>query len=424
MKSFLIIICTIASCFAGEWSIPLAGNAFRSAPEPGTATNRRGDFTWSKPDEVYSIYFHLDRAATLEVALGDATATAPATWKIEIKDQVFEVGIEGTEPKERAVGEVKVGGAGYLRVDLSGVKKTGDAFGQLSNLIVRSKDKEVKLHYVKSNEGNMFYWGRRGPSVHLKYDVPKDKSIEWAYSEITVPQGEDPIGSYFMANGFGQGYFGFQVKSPTERWVLFSVWSPFSTNNPKAVPEKDRVTTLAKGKDVSAQKFGGEGSGGQSFLKYPWQTGKTYRFLTRVQPNKDNTTDYTAWFGDKETDEWRLIASFRRPRTKSHLTGFHSFLENFSVSFGAKQRTGLYGNQWVCDTAGTWHEITRARFTADATARGGHRLDYAGGTRDGVFFMKNGGFSNDRIKFDQWFEKPSNPKNKPVIDFEELPRAK
>ncbi len=424
MKSLLIILCTIASGFAGEWSIPLAGNAFRSEPEPGTATNRQGNLTWSKPEEVYSIYFHLDRATTLEVALGDATATAPATWKIEIKDQVFEVKIDGAEPKERAVGVVKVAGAGYLRVDLSGLKKTGDAFGQVSNLIVRSKDKEVKLHYVKSNEGNMFYWGRRGPSVHLKYAVPKDKSIEWAYSEITVPKGEDPIGSYFMANGFGQGYFGFQVKSSTERWVLFSVWSPFSTNNPKAVPEKDRVTTLGKGKDVSAQKFGGEGSGGQSFLKYPWQAGKTYRFLTRVQPNEDNTTDYTAWFGDKESDEWRLIASFRRPRTKTHLTGFHSFLENFSVSFGAKQRLGRYGNQWVCDTEGTWHEITRARFTADATARGGHRLDYAGGTRDGVFFMKNGGFFDNRVKFDQWFEKPSNPQNKPVIDFKELPQEK
>lgn len=424
MKSFLIILCTIASSFAGEWSIPLAGNAFRSQPEPGAATNRQGNLTWSKADEIYSVYFHLDRAATLEVALGDAAAAAPATWKIKIQDQVFEVEINGAEPKEKAIGEVKVAAAGYLRVDLSGLKKTGDAFGQLSTLIVRSQDKEVKLNYVKSNKGNMFYWGRRGPSVHLGYAVPKDKNIEWAYSEITVPEGEDPIGSYFMANGFGQGYFGFQVKSPTERWVLFSVWSPFSTNNPNAVPEKDRVTTLAKGQDVNAQKFGGEGSGGQSFLKYPWQAGKTYRFLTRVQPNDDNTTDYTAWFGDKEAGEWRLIASFRRPRTKTHLTGFHSFLENFSVSFGAQKRLGLYGNQWVCDTEGTWHEITRARFTADATARGDHRLDYAGGSRDGVFFMKNGGFFDDRVKFDQWFEKPSNPKTMPKIDFEQLPKGR
>ena len=87
------------------------------------------------------------------------------------------------------------------------------------------------------------------------------------------------------------------------------------------------------------------------------------------------------------------------------------------------KRLGLYGNQWVCDTEGTWHEITRARFTADATARGDHRLDYAGGTKGGVFFMKNGGFFDDRIKFDQWFEKPSNPKTKPAIKFKDLPKG-
>ncbi|MGB0645480.1 MAG: DUF3472 domain-containing protein, partial [Akkermansiaceae bacterium] len=78
---------------------------------------------------------------------------------------------------------------------------------------------------------------------------------------------------------------------------------------------------------------------------------------------------------------------------------------------------------WVCDTGGTWHEITRARFTADATARGDHRLDYAGGTKDGIFFMKNGGFFDDRVKFDQWFEKPSNPKTKPAINFKDLPKG-
>ncbi|MEN8774623.1 MAG: DUF3472 domain-containing protein, partial [Akkermansiaceae bacterium] len=358
---------------------------------------------------------------TFEIALRAAAAT-PVRWKVTAAGQAFEVDGEGRETKEYPVGKIKVAKAGYLKLDLSGIKKAGASFGEISDLILRSEKDDLKLHYVKSNKDNMFYWGRRGPSVHLGYQVPKGKNIEWAYSEINVPEGEDPIGSYFMANGFGQGYFGFQVKSPTERWVLFSVWSPFKTNNPKAIPEKDRVTTLAKGKDVRAQKFGGEGSGGQSFLKYPWKAGKTYRFLTRVEPNDDDTTVYTSWFGDKEADEWKLIASFRRPRTKVHLTGFHSFLENFSVNYGAKKRLGLYGNQWVCDTEGTWHEITRARFTADATARGGHRLDYAGGSKDGVFFMKNGGFFDDRVKFDQWFEKPSNPKTKPGIDFKKLPQ--
>ena len=422
MKHFFLLLCLVASSLAGEWTIPLAGNAYRNAPEPGSGINRSGKLVWSNPEDVHSIYVHLNHPATFEVALRGATL-APARWQLTANGQSFKINVNGAKPKNFLVGKITAAKAGYLRIDLSGLKKTGTNYGEISDLILRSKKDDLQLNYVKSNKDNMFYWGRRGPSVHLGYQVPKGKKIEWAYSEITVPIGEDPIGSYFMANGFGQGYFGFQVKSPTERWVLFSVWSPFNTNNPNAVPEKDRVSTLAKGKKVRAQKFGGEGSGGQSFLKYPWQAGKPYRFLTRVQPSDDNTTIYTSWFGDKEANEWQIIASFRRPRTNVHLTGFHSFLENFSVNYGSVRRLGLYGNQWVCDTGGTWHEITRARFTADATARGDHRLDYAGGTTGGTFFMKNGGFFDDRIKFDQWFEKPSNPKTKPAIKFKDLPKG-
>lgn len=419
MKGLLVFLLLVNPLVSAEWTIPLAGNAFRTAPAPGDGTERDGILSWSQPDETYSVFFHLDRPATLTLALRGAAAQE-ADWQVSCEGTSFSLTLADDEMKERPVGQIKASKAGYLEVKIAGTRSTGDHFGRISDLIVKSEEK-VTLHYVKSNQGNMFYWGRRGPSVHLGYQVPKGKKIEWAYSEITVPEGEDTIGTYYMANGFGQGYFGFQVKSPTERWILFSVWSPFSTNNPNEVPEKDRVTTLAKGKDVRAQKFGGEGSGGQSYLVYPWKAGKTYRFLTRVTPNGNNTTTYTSWFGDKEGGEWLLMASFRRPRTDTHLTGFHSFLENFSTRTGALSRLALYGNQWVCDTEGTWHEITRARFTADNTARGGHRLDYAGGVRSGDFFMKNCGFFDERVPFDQWFEKPADPETKPVINLEQLP---
>jgi hypothetical protein len=419
MKTFLLSLSLIAPLLAGEWTVPLAGNSFRTEPTPGNGTRRGGILSWSGPTETYSVYFHVDRPVTLDLALKGGAAKS-ADWQIDCEGKKFKLTVADEEMKERPVGQIQATEPGYIEVRISGTKREGEEYGRISDLIVKSKD-EVTLHYVKTNKGNMFYWGRRGPSVHLGYQVPKGKKIEWAYTEITVPEGEDPIGTYYMANGFGQGYFGFQVKSPSERWILFSVWSPFSTNNPREVPEKDRVATLATGRGVRAQKFGGEGSGGQSYMVYPWKAGKTYRFLTRVTPNGDKTTTYTSWFGDKEADEWRLMASFRRPRTNTHLTGFHSFLENFATSYGARQRLGVYGNQWVCDTEGTWHEVTRARFTADATARGGHRLDYAGGIRGGDFFLKNCGFFKERVPFDQWFEKPSNPKSKPVLDFKKLP---
>ena len=90
-----------------------------------------------------------------------------------------------------------------------------------------------------------------------------------------------------MANGFSEGYFGMQVNSSTERRILFSVWSPFNTDNPKDIPAEQRIRMLAKGPDVHVGEFGNEGSGGQSYLVYPWKAGTVCRFLTRVQPDKD-----------------------------------------------------------------------------------------------------------------------------------------
>ena len=246
------------------------------------------------------------------------------------------------------------------------------------------------------------YWGRRGPSVHLGFSPPAGKDIEYFYNEIFVPPGEDVLYSYFMACGFSDGYFGIQVNSPSERRVLFSVWSPYKTQNPRDIPADMRVTCLRQGSDVHVGEFGNEGSGGQSYLRYPWVAGKPHRFLLQTRPDGRGNTVYTAYFFPSEAEKWQLIASFQRPKTDHWLRGPHSFLENFSPGMGWRSRRGEFRNQWVRDTAGQWHPLTQARFTCDATGRAGVRLDYAGGVtsdRRG-FFLQNCGFFNDTTPVD------------------------
>ena len=71
------------------------------------------------------------------------------------------------------------------------------------------------------------------------------------------------------------------------------------------------------------------------------------------------------------------------------------------------------------DSAGQWHELTGAKFTADATARGNFRKDYAGGVQGNKFFLKNAGFFNQFTSMDQLFKRePMGAK--PEIDFHEL----
>ncbi len=234
---------------------------------------------------------------------------------------------------------------------MQGLEKTAADFGSISHLIIKGNDVSKGLHYVKDNEESRFYWGRRGPSVHLSYIVPENiiNDIEWFYSEVTVPKGMDPIGSYFQANGFGQGYFGMQVNSASERRILFSLWSPFVTDDPSSIPDSLKIKLKKKGKGVYTGEFGNEGSGGQSYLVFPWEAGKTYAFITRAEPDAaENTTTYTSYFKAPGAD-WMLIASFIRPSTQTRLKKLYAFVENFDPEMGNLKRKAIFGNQWLRD---------------------------------------------------------------------------
>jgi hypothetical protein len=223
-----------------------------------------------------------------------------------------------------------------------------------------------------------------------------------------------------MANGFGQGYFGIQVNSPTERRVLFSVWSPYKTDNPEDIPEDQRIKLLKKGDGVYTGEFGNEGSGGQSYYKFMWETGTTYRFLLKGKPNGDGNTDFTAWFFAPEVNEWKLIASFSRPKTDTYLTRLYSFLENFHTTTGNVTRRANFSNQWIYTTKKEWLELTKIKFTADATARKESRMDYASGIDGDSFYLKNCGFFSETTPIDSYFHRNEGGEA-PVINLHELP---
>ena len=391
--------------------VPLAGNSFVTAGPDGG--RRRGATVWQDPETVVSVFFRVDRPAALKLALKAGVPEGESTIKASVGGKTFTATLTGAEPVVHALGSVTTERAGYVRVDLRGVKKSGAVFADASDLVVETATEGATLAFVRDNSGNRFYWGRRGPSVHLGYKLPEQKTIEWFHSELTVPEGMDPVGSYYMANGFGEGYFGMQVNSPTERRILFSVWSPFSTDNPREIPEDQRIRLLAKGEGVRTGEFGGEGSGGQSFFIFPWKTGTTYRFLNRARPDGTGGTVYTGWFFAPETGRWQLIASFRRPKTDKHLTGVHSFLEGFSDTNGWRGREGRYGNQWARDTAGQWHPLTEARFTGDDIAQRGWRMDRAGGMTGNTFFLRNGGFFDQPVDLNSRFTRPAVADAKP-----------
>ncbi len=401
-------------------TVPLGGNAYVNQKTNHGAVTRNGIDEWNSTIASFKVYIRLAKTGTLAVTLNELSKLdGESELSVGINHKIKKVVVKpGTT--SLPVGDWVIKDTGYVAIEIKALKSTGTKFPAIGSLLVSGSAVDAKTAFVKDNEGNFFYWGRRGPSVHLNYQLPEKTDVEWFYNEITVPKGEDVQGSYFMTNGFAEGYFGIQVNSPTERRILFSVWSPFQTDNPKEIPESHKIKLLKKGKEVYTGEFGNEGSGGQSYLKYNWKAGETYKFLLRATPGDDNYTTYTAYFFMPEEGQWKLIASFKRPQTKTYLKRLHSFLENFNPEFGDQTRKVLFKNQWVCDTKGLWTEINTARFTTDNTGAKGYRMDYAGGLSGSSFYLKNCGFFTNFTTPRTTFTRKM-LKNKPVINFNYLP---
>lgn len=402
-----------ASAFAQTSSleIGMSGNSYVTRQHDGARITDRGLTRWTDPKSVVSVYFYLHESTTADLSL---LAKGHSEIKVSYGKKHFKVRLDSDDFTQVPVGRISVSKPGYVRIDLQGLSMEGNSFGEVKQLVAANVS--GKSSYVTNFAD---YWGRRGPSVHLAYKLPAGDT-EWFYNEVTVPKEGETMHSYYMAAGFGEGYFGMQYNSPTERRVLFSVWSPFDTQNPKDIPDSHKIKLLRKGKDVHIGEFGNEGSGGQSYLCYPWKAGRTYKFLMQVHPDNQGNTIYTAYFYAPEEKAWRLIASFQRPLTNTWYTHAHSFLENFNPEQGYLSRKVMFGNQWARSKDGKWTRITDATFTHDATASAGVRLDYQGGeTKDNRFYLMMGGFFNESVSMDTQFHcEPTG--QAPEIDWEAL----
>ncbi|WP_231464161.1 MULTISPECIES: DUF5077 domain-containing protein [unclassified Pedobacter] len=387
--------------------VPFGGNAFIQTKGNDEKIEKTGLANWTSDKAICVVYVRVQQPG--EIKLGLKLKVADGTSQISIKanGSANKITVSNRDIKNVYVGKINVVEAGYVKVEIQGLSKTGSTFAEISDLIIGGT---TASNLIFANDPENYYWSRRGPSVHLAYTIPASTNVEWFYNELTVPVGEDTPGSYFMANGFGQGYFGIQSKA-NDRWILFSVWDP-STGVTEAT---------SKGEGVTVQRFGGEGTGGQSYIVYNWKAGQTYKFLTQAKPDGAGNTLYSAWFFDPETNNWRFMCTWKRPLTNTYLTGLHSFLENFYDTNGYMGRKMLTNNQWICSNDGVWTELKVAKLTGDATVKNKQRMDYAGGIDNGNFYLRNGGFFDQYVDVNQLFTRTT-AGVKPEINLNNLPK--
>ena len=422
-KLFLLSITLVAALLhavpavaQSESVVTLAGNAYITSKPKQKIFIDEGSCeirNWKDKDAVISFYFRAMKTGNMNLAL---QARGNSRIEVSLLGKKKKVTLNSETLSRVDLGTFKVSNPGYVKMDIRGLKiNKGADFGSVASVLVGGDVCPVVCVTPDYNA----HFGRRGPSVHLGYTLPKE-DVEWFYNEVIVPKEGDIPSSYYMACGFSEGYFGMQNNTPQKRKVLFSVWSPFVTDNPADIPDSLRVALVKKGANTVIKDFGNEGSGGQSFIHYDWKPGERCRFLMGVRPDGKGSTVYTAYFYDNHKNKWTLVASFRRPKTSTWYKGAHSFLENYNPVMGYINRKAYYTNQWARTTDGRWVPLTKARFTCCATGTQKMRFDYTGGVEGDKFFLSMGGFFDEYMEYGSNFERTGNVTQAPDIDFSTL----
>lgn len=397
--------------------VPLYGSGYvfpRDARKYGWISEK-GWQGWKDADGYARVYFlpAQSGALVLSVQVSKAEAGSKLLLRLDGKGKVQEVTVPVTgEVVVLAAGSVHISTVGYHYIEIRGKNAGGNALPEVTGLVMSG----VAATGLRFN--NSQYQG--APATHLSYPLPKDSAAEWFYGEISVPEGADPLHAYYMVNGFSGGYFGIQVNGPTERRVLFSVWSNYKTNDPGAIPADYAVKLLAKGADVHTGEFGNEGSGGQSFWKFMWKPETTYRLLLHAEAAGDHTI-FSAWFYAPESGNWKFIARWDQAKSGGKLLrGLYSFVENFGDN-GYDFFKARYGNQWVRTPGGTWVELTRSTFSTTANAIKHPRFDWGGGVEGKWLYMYSGGFREEgNVHQGSVIERPSGGVP-PAVDLLALP---
>ena len=251
---------------------------------------------------------------------------------------------------------------------------------------------------------------RAARSVHLAYPLPPNTEADAFYTEMAVEQSVP--GSYFMAAGFRHGYFGIQEQSRGQKVVIFSVWDPTKGDDANKVPLEQRVEILHHDKDVEVKRFGGEGTGGQSFLKYDWQPNQTYRFLVRAKTDGQKTA-YSGYFHLPESNTWKHLVTFRTKTGGDRLKGLYSFVEDFKrdTKSATQTRRATFTNAWAQLPTG-WKPLTTARFTAsNSTWEAKDTID-AGLAADRLY-LQTGGETKTTTPLNSKIERPQPATAKP-----------
>jgi hypothetical protein len=196
------------------------------------------------------------------------------------------------------------------------------------------------------------------------------------------------------------------LRKPEQKVAIFSVWDPTAGDDPNAVATEDRVEVLHADPEARIKRFGGEGTGGQCQIDFPWRVGETNRFVVRAKVEGEKTA-YAGYLYWTERKAWRHLVTFRTRTRGQPLKGYYSFIEDFRRDGQSVHdvRRARFGNGWVKAPGGDWVSLTRARFTA-SNAEWESKENIDAGLADLGFYLATGGDTKSSRALRSVIERP------------------
>jgi len=268
-------------------------------------------------------------------------------------------------------------------------------------------------------------------SIWTGIKIPESSGLTW-YSDsgkanswelqIDITVTHSTNGTYFMTVGWAPGgYSGIQQSGATPSWApssknfICSMWDTNTDNHGNAeggTPSYSYVDELNEEADVGGQvgvtnrNFGGEGTGQQITIDYPWAIGDTTTAFIRGTRKDADTNEWCVESGlAPPGKEEVFLARFCRKSPEDVLKGwgFNMFIEDwvawpscpatgYEVGY-MKQRAAIFSN-WKVIVDGKEVKANAPVFTTNVHgyARG---LTDAGMLGDNAFYMSTGGWKYD-----------------------------
>ena len=135
--TFTVFSGSIPAMAKEQWIVPLGGNSYLTSSDAGSLdrVEASGIKQWSSEKSVFSIYFSTDRAAVLDLDLRLKVPEGESVIRATSSGRVFETKITGAGVQDILLGKISTPAAGYVRVDLQGLRKTGAVFADVGDLV-------------------------------------------------------------------------------------------------------------------------------------------------------------------------------------------------------------------------------------------------------------------------------------------------